>query len=103
MIIANNHSDIGAGVHMGLLNVNFMAQMLEFSTLAHSFTNDGLLATATAANAKLEMQIQVMEATSQVVADPGALAKPKKRSGPPLRNNNFKLIKVPAPSPIKNS
>ena len=88
---------------MGLLNVNFMAQMLEFSTLAHSFTNDGLLETATAANAKLETQIQVMEATSQVAADPGALAKPKKRSGPPLRNNNFKLIKVPAPSPIKNS
>ena len=102
MTITDNRSDTGAGVHMGLLNVNFMAQMLEFSILAHSFTNDGLLETAAAANAKLETQIQVMEATSLVAANPGALAKLKKRSAPPLRNNNLKLIKVPAPSPIKS-
>jgi hypothetical protein len=100
MAISNNYSDINAGVHQGLLNVSFMAQMHEFADLAPRFTNDGLQAMATAANETLQGKLKVIEAV-HLEADPSALAKPSKRAGPPMRNNNFKLIKVPTPSPTK--
>ena len=99
MLICNNWSDVNAGVHQGLLNVNFINQMEEFSGMIEQFTNSGFQKAATAAHAQMKENMGKVD-SCKLLADRGALVS-KKRSGPPKRSANFKMIKVPAPAPKK--
>lgn len=101
MAIANNHSDTSAGVHQGLLNVNFLAQFDEFSDLADDFSNEGFHAKAAAAHQQHMEEIQKVE-SSTLQANPASLAKPAKRNGPPAKGKSFKMIKVATSPNNKN-